>query len=422
MENPIAFGKFLNKMGVQKSGTHYKKQFCCKSFFIIFVCFSVTVFGQDFPCTYWPAPCPNTSSFALAEDVSQRKQNGAIDETLAFSRKTRNQLTDFMQRTAKQNGWQAYELMEDYYDGPPFIFISYDAWEKTPYEKRPPISDDITFIMIVNRDSLNQWKNWSVQLQSESEKQADSYLAQTKSVEDDPLLKSYFDSAQYYTKQYTDYSQAHEKQHLEDLKNNNQKALEQYERREKSFTDKSNAYIKKYQDRQANLYQGSSKSFNAFENNMAKLTAAFAEGSIVLIHFAINPYQVKTGMQDGSQRSLNPQYSLKVPGASYAGLLVNKKAPDQHAYKFNYKGYLFNSPAAIATILFGDYQPKDSYNNYRPMFEKAFSTAANTVGSVKPIKCDVLQNLALHIEGGPNNVRQLIEKIDWNSINTMLGK
>lgn len=422
MKNSIVDGKLLNKMTVQKLIMQYKRQFRSQSFFVVLVCFSVSVFAQDFPCIYWPAPCPNTGSFEQADDGPQRIQNGAIDQTLAFTRRMRNELIDFMQKTAKQNGWRVYELMEDVFDGPPFQFISYDAWEKTPYEKRPPATDDVTFIMIVNKDSLNKWKDWSVQLQSQSEKQADSYAAQTKNVEDDPLLKSYFDSAQYYTKQYTDYAQANEKQHLEDLKNSKQGALEQYDRIEKSFTDKSNAYIKKYQDRQANLYQSSGKSFNAFENEMAKLTAAFTEGSIVLLHFAINPYQVKTGMEDGSQHSLVPQYSLKIAGASYAGLLVNKKAPDEHAYKFNYKGYLFNSPAAIATILFGNYQPKDSYNNYRPMFERAFSTAANTLGSVKPIKCDVLQNLALHVEGGPNNVQKVIEKIDWNSITAMLGK
>lgn len=422
MENSIVFGKFLNKMTVQKLAMQYKKQSRCKLFFIVFACFSVTVFGQDFPCTYWPAPCPNTSSFTLAEDASQRKQNGAIDETLAFSRKMRNQLTDFMQKTAKQNGWQVYELMEDYYDGPPFIFVSYDAWDKTPYEKRPPISDDITFIMIINKDSLSHWKNWRVQLQSESEKQTNSYLAQTKNVENDPLLKSYFDSAQYYTTLRTNYAQAHEKQHVDDLKNNNKKALQEYESIQKSLRDKSDTYIKKYQDRQALLYQSSTKSFNAFQDNTAKLTAAFMEGSIVLIHFAVNPYQVKTGIEDGDQRSMVPQYSLKVSGTSYAGLLINKKTPDDHAYQFNYKGYLFNSPAAVATILFGAYQPKDSYNNFRPTFEKPFTTAAATLGAVKSIKCDVLQNLALHIEGGQKNVREVVEKIDWNSISAMLGK
>ena len=400
----------------------FMKQLRHYSFLIIFICLSATLFGQDFPCTYWPAPCPNTTSFEQAGDASQRKQNGAINETLAFSKRMRNQLADFMQKTAKQNGWQVYELMEDYNDGPPFIFLSYDAWEKTPYEKRPPISDDIAFIMIVNKDSLNEWRNWSVQLQSQSEKQTSSYVTQLKSADNDPVLKSYSDSSLYYTKQRTDYSQEHAKQHLEDLKNHNKKALEEYERIENSFTDKADAYIKKYQDRQAILYENSGKLFNAFQSNTAKLTASFTEGSIVLIHFAINPYLVKSGMEDGSQRSLNPQYSLKVPAASHAGLLVNKRTPDNHAYEFNYKGYLFNSPAAIATILFGNYQPKDSYNNYRPMFEKGYTTTTNTIGSLKAIKCDVLQNLALHIEGSSNNITNVINGIDWQALTQMIGK
>jgi hypothetical protein len=391
-------------------------------FWAIFLAGIATANAQEVPCSYWPAPCPNTGSFEQADDGPQRIQNGAIDQTLAFTRKMRNELTVFMQKAAKQNGWHVYELMEDIFDGPPFQFISFNAWEKTPYEKRPPATDDITFIIIINKDSLNKWKEWRIQLQSETENQTSAYVAQTKNVENDPLLKAYFDSAQYFTRQRTDFSQAHEKQHLEDIKNNNKKALEEYDRIEKSWMEKSDTYIKKYQDRQAQLYESSNKSLNQFTDNTAKITAAFTEGSIVLIHFAINPYQVKTGIEDGNQRSLLPQYSLKVPGSSYAGLLVNKKTPDTHAYEFNYKGYLFNSPAAIATILFGTFQPKDSYNNYRPLFEKSFTSAANTLGSVKSIKCDVLQNLALHIEGGQNNVQQVIEKIDWSFLNSLLGK
>ncbi len=393
-----------------------------KFFAVLFLIHCNCSFSQPFPCNYWPAPCPNSASIEQADDGPQRKQNGAIDQTLAFTRKMRNQLTDFMQKVAKQNGWRVYELMEDVFDGPPFQFIGFDTWEKTPYEKRPPASDDITFILIINTDSLNQWKNWRIQLQSESENQANAYVEQTRNVDNDPLLKAYFDSAQYFTKQRTDYSQAHEKQHLEDLKANNKKALAEYERVEKSLMDISDAYIKKYQDRQLLLYENPSKSFNQFNDNRAKLTVTFTEGSVVLIHFAINPYQVNTGIEDGNQRSLNPQYTLRVPGASYAGLFLNKKSPDNHAYEFNYKGYLFNSPAAVATILFGTYQPKDSYNNYKPMFAKSFTTTANTLGSVKAKKCDVLQNLALHVEGGADQVRNVIEKLDWNAVNALLGK
>ena len=103
-------------------------------------------------------------------------------------------------------------------------------------------------------------------------------------------------------------------------------------------------------------------------------------------------------------------------------MLVNKNAPDRHAYDFNYKGYFFNSPASIATILFGSYQAKDTYNNYRPVFEKGFNTKAQTIGSEKKIKCDVLQNLAVHIEGRADKVNTVVKSLNWNSVSLMIGK
>ena len=90
------------------------------SLFITFIFLSTFLGEQDVPCSYWPAPCPNTPSLEQEDDGPQRKQNGAIDQTLAFTRKMRNQLTDLMLKTAKQNHWRVYELMEDVFDSPPF--------------------------------------------------------------------------------------------------------------------------------------------------------------------------------------------------------------------------------------------------------------------------------------------------------------
>lgn len=314
------------------------KKIVLKPIAFAFILFTFCANGQNYPCTYWPAPCPNSTSISQADDWSSRKGNGAIEQGLAFQRKMRNELTDILQKTAKQNGWQVYQLTDEYFDGPPFQFISFSNWEAASYEKRPPVWDDLAFIIIVNKDSLMQWRKWMEEFQQKIEK---------------------------------------------------------------------------------NLNE---QTFESIQKEQTKSTAAFTEGSIVLIHFGINPYHVTTGMEDGGQHSLIPQYSLKVSEASYAGLLVNKKTPDIDAYKFNYKGYYFNSPASVATILFGNYQPKDSYNNWRPMFEKPYTSSAATLNSVKAIKCDVLQNLSVHIEGRPDKVNTVIKSIDWNSINSMIGK
>ncbi|RTL48833.1 MAG: hypothetical protein EKK39_11865 [Sphingobacteriales bacterium] len=314
------------------------KDFMSTFLVFIFIFIAHSANSQSYPCNYWSAPCPNATSISQADEWEVRKGNGAIEQGLAFQRKMRNEITDFLQKTAKQNGWLVYQLTDEYNDGPPFIFISYANWEATPYEKRPPTEDHLAFIIVVNKDSLMLWRQWKEEWIHRMEKSVNEQ-------DMDALQK-------------------------EDLKN----------------------------------------------------TTAFTEGTIVLVHFGINPYHVTTGMEDGGQHSLIPQSTLQVPGAFYAGLLINKEPPDRHAYELTYKGYFFNSPASVATILFGNYQPKDSYNNWQPMFEKPFTSSAATLNGVKSIKCDVLQNLCAHIEGRPDKVKDVINKINWNDINSMMGK
>jgi len=314
------------------------KNFLSTYLLFVFICFIHRAKSQHYPCTYWPAPCPNLTAISRADDWSVRKENGAIEQGLAFQKKIRNQLTDLLQKTAKQNSWQVYQLTEEYFDGPPFQFIRFADWESTPYEKRPPVWDDLAFIIIVNKDSLMQWRKWT-----------ESFLQRMD-------------------------------------KNMNNESIE------------------------------------ALQQEQTKNTTEFTESSIVLIHFGINSYNVTTGMQDAQQRSLIPQHPLQVPGAFYAGLLVNKRTPDIDAYKLNYKGYFFNNPAAVATILFGDFQPRNAYNNWRPAFEKSYTSSDATIKILKAKKCDVLQNLAVHIEGREDKVNSIVNKIDWNMIHSMIEK
>lgn len=137
------------------------KNFLSTYLLFVFICIIHRAKSQHYPCTYWPAPCPNSTAISQADDWSVRKENGAIEQGLAFQKKIRNQLTDLLQKTAKQNSWQVYQLTDEYYDGPPFQFISFANWENTPYEKRPPVEDNLAFIIVVNKDSLTQWRKWT---------------------------------------------------------------------------------------------------------------------------------------------------------------------------------------------------------------------------------------------------------------------
>ncbi|OQY95826.1 MAG: hypothetical protein B6D37_05040 [Sphingobacteriales bacterium UTBCD1] len=388
--------------------------------FLLFL--TVKCIAQDLPCTYFPAPCPNETDLSRANDWTDRmKDNIALEQELKFEKKMSQETNRILQSMAKLNNWQLYEVSESAYDGPPFIFISYDDWEKTPYEKRPPRSYNITYLIVVNNDSLIAWRNWFADFKIKMQNGADDYINQMKSVDQNPLLKTYSDSANYYAQQMANYIQNHQQQYMQDLQADNKKGIQNYESGLKKIQNKQDLYIKKSNDLQEKLSADPGQSIKNLQTEQANQIAAFAGSSLVLVRFLINPYIVKSGLEDGDQHSLLPQYSFKVPGASYAGLLINKTLPDLNSYKLN-SDEVFNNPASIATIMFGSFQPKDGYNNYRPSFEKSFNNKIAVIGSARQLKCDVLQNLAVQLEGRPDKINAVISKINWSEINSMIGK
>jgi hypothetical protein len=261
-----------------------------------------------------------------------------------------------------------------------------------------------------------------VAYQSESENTARQYVSASQTEASDPLLKMYFDSAQYYGQVRAKYLTDHEAAYQKELVSNNKAAIKARESHLQQLQDRSDLYIKKYQDQQKKDEAPSSDSWTQSQNAYAVNTKGFEDASVVLVHVMINPYLVKSGIQDNDQKSLVPQEHLKVPGASFAGLLINKNPPDRHSYDLNYQGYIFQDPGSVATLMFGKYQPADAYHNYRPLFEKNYLTRAGTIGSVRKVKCDVLQNLAFQLEGNPGKIREVISQINWDQVESIMGK
>ena len=422
--------KQFHHLTVRKDKSGVKKDFSNKnilqSFTVVIVFFLTIPFiakSQDLPCTYWPAPCPNTDAISTADDWTPRmKDNIALIQELKFEKKMRLQLYSILAEAAKRNHWELYELTEEAYDGPPSPSISYGEWESTPYEKRPPASDDITFIIIVNKDSLSAWKNWEIEFQSQMDNSAQQYNSAAEDADKDPLIKAYSDSENHYIDLETKYSDDHEKQYLKDIQDNNTAAIKEHKKKVKWLSDKVNYFVKKIQE-QSKVYAGAGQSLTSDLDENTKKTKLFSEASIVLLHFMINPDEVKTGLEDAGQHSLIPQHLLKINGASYAGLLTNPDhSVEEKAYNLNYQGYIFKNPASVATIMFGPFQPRDSYNNYQPMFSRKYTSRQTIIGVVQNIKCDVLQNLAMHVEGRKDKVLDVIKSINWDQINAMIGK
>jgi hypothetical protein len=371
-------------------------------------------------CNWFPAPCPHESEITNAQSFTERQEDNKITaKELAMESNLRNLFTDMLQKLAKQKHWQLYELNESNYDRPNSL-IGYAQWETIPYEKRPPHGYRISFILVVNRDSLKAWKDWYTNDFAQQANQAAANMSSDRNNEgNNKLLQAYMDSAQYYAQLSGKYLQDHQAQYMSDIHSNNKKGIKEHDDRVAWYQKKSDDFVKKYQDVQNGDYAASANSFNDLKSNQIRSTEKFANSSIVLVHFSVNASQEGFGVTDGDQKCILPQKTLTVPGAFYAGILHNPRPREDHAYDVGQADFLFLNPTHIATVLFGGWLHKyDNYNYARAAYT-ANPVNTNFTG-IKTTKCDVVQNLAVQIEGSADHIQNIIKEMDMAALQKLI--
>jgi hypothetical protein len=364
-------------------------------------------------CSQQPAPCPQETLIDKAKDIAERtKDNDTYEQELQMESTVRNFLTDEVQRIAKANNWSVYELIEAGMDGPPFIFISYTDWQVTPFNKRPPDRYQISFIFITNQDSLQAWRDYLVNdVQSQSNKLVQQYQ---QSQNENPLLKQYEDSVEHYSqllgeliqKDYAAYSKA--------LQDNDKKSISTYEGKQNALQQKQDFFTKKLQDMQTAGF----KNFGDAQADWTKQIVAFAEGSLALVHFDINPYTSDVALDNAEEDDLS-RHAITVPGAFHASITNNHAKPSRQNYEVGTYDFTFQNPSCVGTILFGNYLPKAD-NNYTAVFAKNFHDKAGVIASEKTITCDKVQNIQVHVEGGNHYVQSIINTMDWKKLVSLL--
>lgn len=389
-------------------------------FLVIFIMLPAWVIAQD-DCAWFPAPCPHESEITNAQSYTERSQDNKVTaQELAMESNLRNTLTDILQKLARQKHWQLYELNESGFDRPNSM-IGYAKWETIPYEKRPPHGYSISFILVVNKDSLKAWRDWYTNDLAQQANQSVADLNADRNNEaKNQILQKYMDSAQYYAQLSGKYMQDHQAQYMADTKSNNKKGIKEHDEKIAWYQKKSDGFVKKYQDAEAGNYGSSTNSYETLQKAKIRGTETFINASVLLVHFAVNDSQIGFGITDANQKCILPQKTLVVPGAFYAGLLHNPDPPADHSYDVGLADYVFPNPRNIATVLFGGWLHK--YDSYNYALASYTNNPANTnLTGTKAIKCDVIQNMAMHIEGRPDHIRQVLSDIDINSLEKIIG-
>jgi hypothetical protein len=364
-------------------------------------------------CQQFPAPCPNSSSISDAMDLATRSTSGRfthqlLEEEFAMENRMRSLITDEVQRAARKLGWHAYEQSEITLNSGPFVFIGADDWQATPLEKRPPHTWEITFILIKSRDSLNAWRDW---LQRDGEEEFSKVMEARDSTGIDPRIKQCQDSMAHYLALETDYIS----QHSEEASKSDA-ASEAFNRKVDFYQSKVDHFSQQAND----IAEGHSAESIASLNDADAVSARYAEGSMALLHFAVNPYGVTIAAEDGAQVKMLPPGA--VPGAFAAGIATDRTEPQHKAYALNYNETKFIQPRSSATVLLGRFGPKNKFNKYVAQFAVGFTNKQNTLSGVKAVRGDKVQTIAVDVQGGQNSVAALLKTLDWHKLAAACGQ
>ncbi|HVS92181.1 MAG TPA: hypothetical protein VHE59_09130 [Mucilaginibacter sp.] len=374
------------------------------------------VFGQATDCPQFPAPCPHSAEINEAMNTAGRMaDNKVTEQEMNMEASLRNTFTDMLQNVGRKHHWQVYELNESSYSRPN-TFIGFPQWEATPYEKRPPHAYEISFMIIVNKDSLQAWRDWYTgDFQQQANQAVSDVQNDQQNTGNDKVLQSLSDSAQYYAQQSAKYMQDHYTEFAAAVQKNDQKAQKRYNDQIAMYQKKQDAIMKRMQDRSNSDNSASANSYDHLKKEQITKTEQFINASVLLVHFAVNESMVGFGLSDGGQRSISPQQRLNVPGAYYAGLLKNPSPPDKQSYLVSAYDYLYDHPSHVATVLYGKWLgQRTSFNLVQAAYH---ANSANTnLTAIKPVKCDKVQNLAIHLEGRPDYIRQMLSEIDTGAL------
>jgi hypothetical protein len=352
-------------------------------------------------CEYFPADCPDNIEDARDSDICI--SNLILPQEISMQNKLRELVTSLMNETAKKTGWPVYEYSEAAGSG-------IKSGEKAlAYPFRRPYQWQISFVFIVNEDSLHAWQSWyNNDLPKASNKVLDAYRQSGNDLSQDASRQKYLDSATYYGNLKAKYMTAHAAEYQKAIVGGDGKTQKKYEDEMKKYDDRVNACIEKTNDKSAKDFSSSKSQFDDLETYKHKNTIAFRNGSIIRVTLNVNDY---IAMADDDEKKIIKQLSAP---ASTMGLMIHNPSPDEHEIF----GQYLRSPD-VALLLFGKWILKqDEYHAYHSVY---YSDKKNTdMVTVKKILCDKVQTMVLHVEGGPKYINQFLQLLNTQKLNSWI--
>ena len=358
-----------------------------------------------FPCRLSPDFSPMLDSLHCISDF-------IVPQEITMQNRLREFTLGMMQKIADAKKWDLYEYDETGYGD--FINPYTSPAYPVPFPNRKPHQYIISFVFIVNADSLKAWENWSRQDLADG---ANKISAQYNQQKDDPAFqetqKQNMDSVNYWMQAQSAYMTSHMETYHKAMQSGDEAGIKNYENALGRFQKKIDYWINIINHKSIDAYAGADQSYEQFRKNMHDKKIAFRNSSMIRIKFSFNERAI-SAYGGGTPVFIK---KISVEGATLAGMYHNSAPDEQAIFDLNQ----FHRSPDIYFLLFGKWKiPSDPDFDHQPAFilEKENSNFA----SVKRITCEKVQSVAVHLEGSPSYLESFIRLFDGQMVHDLLVK
>jgi hypothetical protein len=353
----------------------------------LFLFSGLSLYAQDY--AQWPADKPETDNIEASQSKQIRLGNSILPQEINMQDKMRVFITDMMQKASKKLGWDMTELSE---------YTNDNAMQGagTPYALRSPRGIEITFQFIVNKDSLQAWKNYQLDYGKSTLDNGTQNYNNTTAITQSPLYKRYQDSVNYYINLYTTYTTAHQNEGAALFTKD--KHPKYYQQKENEFINKMTALTQQVQNNSGTQQLEDAHDLKTFQ---------FRNNTVVLVNFKVNNFTaVAIGQTLGPIESTSVAYSL--PRSQL--YTIPKRQTNESLVKWK----------NVILVLLGNFltRPND-YGYYDAGFNHNSQGDEHTP---KKIKSDKVQNISISIYGNKSNVEKMTKLIDIDKLNSTIVK
>jgi hypothetical protein len=361
-------------------------------------------------CTYYPADGPGDMP---SKDQIFCDHHFILPEEIKMQDKIRDFITGQMEEIAEAKKWEFYEL-DEYSEGQYLLPAEHNKEAyPVPFSLRAPHGFQISFVFIVNTDSIDVWKSWY----NEMAENVQGIANDMKSNFDDPAFvaaeKAYMDSADLWSGLLVDYETKNMQTFQQAALDKDDAFLKKYETVTKNYESHVAYWTKKASNRSQAAMSSSEEALKQTQNNSHLKIDAFRNATMVRVTFHFNDNKTSAAESD----DIHLVKELAESSTSLEQIYHNSKTSGERVYRFDE----FNNSTDLALVLFGKWNTTpDKYRQYHAVYTMDKKNTDKV--SVKTITCDKIQTISMHIEGRPDYIESFLNKLNISSYNNMLIK